>query len=94
MYYTIDICKTKASKEVVVGTKTDYLSPFEMLKEIKEDWIANHNAKSVEMLFDMYYIHGHADNRFAKLTFNGTKFETQSYAIVPAKKVDKEISRI
>lgn len=43
------------------------------------------------MLFDMYYTNGNADNRFAKIVFDGNEFNPKTFSIVPKENIDNEI---
>lgn len=91
MLFTIDIYTTKLGKNIVVCTGTDYLNPFSLLKEIKEEWVKRYNSVPTEMLFDMYYTNGNADNRFAKIVFDGNEFNPRTFSIVPKENIDNEI---
>ena len=91
MLFTIDIYTTQSGNNLVVCTGTDYLNPFSLLKEIKEEWVRTHNSAPTEMLFDMYYTNGDSDNRFARISFDGKSFNPNTFSIVSPKNIDREI---
>ncbi len=91
MLFTIDVYTTQSGNNLVVCTGTDYLNPFSLLKEIKEEWIRTHNSTPTEMLFDMYYTNGDSDNRFAKISFDGNSFKPNTFSIISNQNIDSEI---
>ncbi|MGX2968363.1 type II toxin-antitoxin system RnlB family antitoxin [Ursidibacter sp. B-7004-1] len=94
MLFRIDNHTTTLGKNIVVCTGTDYLNPFSLLKEIREEWIRINKSTPTEMLFDMYYTNGNSDNRFAKMEFDGNQFNPSTFSIVPIQDLDAEIVNI
>lgn len=93
MLFKIDIYPTELGTNLVICTGTDYLNPFSLLKEIREEWVRLYNSKPTEMIFDMYYTNGNSDNRFAKMYFDGDKFDSNTFSIIDANNIDKNIIR-
>lgn len=94
MFFTIDTYQNTLGEDVVVCTGTDYLHLFSLLKEIREEWQRLNKSTPTEMIFDMYYTNGNADNRFAKILFDGKQWDIDTCEVLPAKDVDARILNI
>ncbi|UOO77578.1 type II toxin-antitoxin system RnlB family antitoxin [Neisseria sp. Dent CA1/247] len=89
--FTIEKITTQSGHDWVVCSGIDYVNPFSLLKEIKEELLQSSFIPPVDVLFDLYQTNGNGSNRFVKIRFDGSNFIRSTFTIIPQQNLDREL---
>lgn len=89
--FNIEKITTLSGHDLVVCYGTDYINPFSLLSDIKDELLRLSFHTPIQILFDLYPTNGNSSNRFAKIQFDGENFIRSSFEIVPKQNLDSGI---